>query len=201
MFTFEDCKDIKSLFWKIIKEKNQVYNYGVLLEYPLRSESSSRVEACTCAFLPSCSSNIMLPVGRIMGSVALPRCFPTRLSHEAFPQGCPTCHRGVSQSSAWKSRRKGLLWVVLICPSLLLLGLLVIESLNWRKSCTSHRQETAEKQSRKYKNKSVKKRFWGGLIHKIPHILCQKQKTSSLLWILLSYQFSSFILIIMILFE
>ena len=22
------------------------------------------------------------------------------LSHEAFPQGCPTCHRGVSQSSA-----------------------------------------------------------------------------------------------------
>ena len=26
--------------------------------------------------------------------------FPTRLSHEAFPQGCPTCHRGVSRSSA-----------------------------------------------------------------------------------------------------
>ena len=32
--------------------------------------------------------------------------FPSRgsrnlwLSHEAFPQGCPTCHRGVSQSSA-----------------------------------------------------------------------------------------------------
>ena len=22
--------------------------------------------------------------------------FPSRLSHEAFPQGCPTCHRGVS---------------------------------------------------------------------------------------------------------
>ena len=58
----------------------------------------------------------------------------------------------------WNSS-KGLLWVVLICPSLLLLGLLVIESLNWRKSCTSHRQETAEKQSRKYKNKSVKKRY------------------------------------------
>ena len=31
---------------------------------------------------------------------ALPRGFPTRLSHEAFPQGCPTCHRGVSRSSA-----------------------------------------------------------------------------------------------------
>ena len=27
-------------------------------------------------------------------------CFPSRLSHEAFPQGCPTCHRGVSRSSA-----------------------------------------------------------------------------------------------------
>ena len=28
------------------------------------------------------------------------RGFPTRLSHEAFPQGRPTCHRGVSRSSA-----------------------------------------------------------------------------------------------------
>ena len=26
--------------------------------------------------------------------------FPSRLSHEAFPQGCPMCHRNVSQSSA-----------------------------------------------------------------------------------------------------
>ena len=26
--------------------------------------------------------------------------FPSRLSNEAFPQGCPTCHRGVSRSSA-----------------------------------------------------------------------------------------------------
>ena len=26
--------------------------------------------------------------------------FPWRLSHEAFPQGCPTCHCGVSRSSA-----------------------------------------------------------------------------------------------------
>ena len=25
---------------------------------------------------------------------------PKRLFHEAFPQGCPTCHRGVSRSSA-----------------------------------------------------------------------------------------------------
>ena len=26
--------------------------------------------------------------------------FPSRFSHEAFPQGYPTCHRGVSRSSA-----------------------------------------------------------------------------------------------------
>ena len=31
---------------------------------------------------------------------AFPPCFPSRLSHEAFPQGCPTCHCGVSRSSA-----------------------------------------------------------------------------------------------------
>ena len=27
------------------------------------------------------------------------------LSHEAFPQGCSTCHRGVSRSLAWKMRQ------------------------------------------------------------------------------------------------
>ena len=36
---------------------------------------------------------------------AFPGGIPRRLSHEAFPQGCPTCHRGVSRSSAWKSRQ------------------------------------------------------------------------------------------------
>ena len=46
------------------------------------------------------SSNVMLPFAWIKWSVAFPRGFPTRLSHEAFPQGCPTCHRGVSQFSA-----------------------------------------------------------------------------------------------------
>ena len=73
---------------------------GVLLESPQGSQSSSRVGACTCAFLPSCSSRVALPFAWIKGSVAFPRGFPTRLSHEAFPQGCPTCHRGVSGSSA-----------------------------------------------------------------------------------------------------
>ena len=36
---------------------------------------------------------------------AFPRGFPKRLSHEAFPQGCPTCHSDVSRSSALKSRQ------------------------------------------------------------------------------------------------
>ena len=73
---------------------------GVLLESPQGSQSSSRVGACTCAFLPSCSSSVPLPFAWIKGSVAFPRGFPTWLSHDAFPQGCPTCHRGVTRSSA-----------------------------------------------------------------------------------------------------
>ena len=77
---------------------------GVLLESPQGRQSSSRVGACTCAFLPRCSSNVMLPFAWIKWSVAFPRGFPTRLSHEAFPQGCPTRHRDVSRSSARMSR-------------------------------------------------------------------------------------------------
>ena len=73
---------------------------GVLLKSPQVSQSSSRVGACTCAFLPSCSSCVTLPFAWIKGSGALPRGSPTRLSLEAFPQGCPTCHRGVSRSSS-----------------------------------------------------------------------------------------------------
>ena len=69
-------------------------------ESPQGSQSSSRVGACTCAFLPSCSSSVTLPFAWIKGSVAYPRCFPASLSHEGFPQGCPTCHRGVSRSSS-----------------------------------------------------------------------------------------------------
>ena len=73
---------------------------GVLLESPQGSQSSSRVGACTCSFLPSFSSSVTLPFAWIKASGAFPRGFPTRLSHEAFPQDCPTCHRGVSRSSA-----------------------------------------------------------------------------------------------------
>ena len=61
--------------------------------------------ACTCDFLPSCSSSVTLPFACIKGSVAFPRSYPRRLSHEAFPQGCPTCHRGVSRSFAGTSRQ------------------------------------------------------------------------------------------------
>ena len=56
----------------------------------LGSHSSSRVGICTWVFLPSCSTSGTLPVEWIKGSVAFPRGFPTRLSHEAFPRGFPT---------------------------------------------------------------------------------------------------------------
>ena len=75
-------------------------DFGVLLESPQGSQSSSRVAACTCAFFPSYSSSVRLPFAWIKGSEAFPRGFPTRLSLESFPQGCPTCHRGESRSSA-----------------------------------------------------------------------------------------------------
>ena len=71
---------------------------GVLLVSPLGNQSSSRVGACTCAFLPSCSSSVRLPFTCIKGSVAFPRVFPTRLSHEAFPRGFPT---GLSHVQPW----------------------------------------------------------------------------------------------------
>ena len=70
------------------------------LEYPQGSQSSSRVGAWMCAFLPICSSSVTLPFVWIKGSVAFPRGFPTRLSQDAFPQGCPMCHHVVSRSSA-----------------------------------------------------------------------------------------------------
>ena len=54
---------------------------GVFLESPQGSQSLSRVGACTCAFLPSCSSSVTLPFPCILGSVAFPR---------GFPRGFPT---------------------------------------------------------------------------------------------------------------
>ena len=63
-------------------------------------EVSPRLEWGHARALPSCSRSVTLPFLWIKGSVAFPRGFPTRLSHEAFPQGCPTCHRCMSRSSA-----------------------------------------------------------------------------------------------------
>ena len=71
---------------------------GVLLESPQGSQSSSRVGACTCAFLPSCSSSVTLPFVWIKGSVTFPRGFPTTLSHDAFPRRFPT---GLSNVPPW----------------------------------------------------------------------------------------------------
>ena len=80
-----------------------------ILEYfwSLPRDVSPHLElgAFKCPFIPNCSSSVALPFAWIKGSVAFPRGFPTRLSHEAFPHGCPTCHRGVSRSSASKSRQ------------------------------------------------------------------------------------------------
>ena len=47
--------------------------------------------ACTCAFLPSCSSNVTLPFAWIKGSVAFPRGFPTRLAHRSVPRVTMVC--------------------------------------------------------------------------------------------------------------
>ena len=54
---------------------------GVRLESPQGSQSSSRVGACTCAFLPGCSSSVTLPFAWIKVYAALPRGFPIVLSH------------------------------------------------------------------------------------------------------------------------
>ena len=68
-------------------------NLGVLLESPQGSQSSSRVWACTCAFLRAVAAvSRFLPVDQgICG-------FPSRLSHEAFPRGFPT---GLSHVPPW----------------------------------------------------------------------------------------------------
>ena len=75
-----------------------VMDLGILLESPQGSQPSSREGACTCPFLQSGSSSVTQSAAWIKGSMVFPRVFPMRLSHAAFPQGCPTCTRGGSQS-------------------------------------------------------------------------------------------------------
>ena len=60
------------------------------LEWGHARALSSRAVSAVSRFPSRGSRNLWLSLE------AFPRGFSTRLSHEAFPQGCPTCHRGVS---------------------------------------------------------------------------------------------------------
>ena len=91
-----DVISLETPQWKFLS--SAYMDLGVLLESPQGSQSSSRVRACMCPFLPSCSSKVTLPFAWIKGSVAFPRGFPKRLSHEAFPRGFPT---GLSYVPPW----------------------------------------------------------------------------------------------------
>ena len=59
---------------------------GVILESPQGSQSSSRMQACTCAFLQSGSSSVTQSAAFFKGFMAFLRGFPTRLSHRALPR-------------------------------------------------------------------------------------------------------------------
>ena len=103
-FLFRRCRGLRSCVESVPEPEHYSPVLTWILGYfwSLPTGVSPRLEwgACTCAFFPSCSSSVTLPFAWIKGSGAFPRGFPSRLSHEAFPQGCPTCHRGVSRSSA-----------------------------------------------------------------------------------------------------
>ena len=64
------------------------------LEWGHARALSSRTVAAVSHFPSHGSSDLWLSLE------AFPGGFPTRLSHDAFPQGCPTCYHGVSPSSA-----------------------------------------------------------------------------------------------------
>ena len=82
------------------------------LEWMLEPEDSSPVLTWILGFFCSLPSGVSprFEWGHAHAlsprAVAAVSSFPSRgsrdlwLSHEAFPQGCPTCHRGVSRSSA-----------------------------------------------------------------------------------------------------
>ena len=69
------------------------------LEWGHERALSSRAVAAVSRFHSRGSSDLWLSLEDF------PRGFPRRLFHVAFPQGCATCHRGVSRSSACKSRQ------------------------------------------------------------------------------------------------
>ena len=82
----------------------------VLLESPQGSQSSTRVGACTSAFLPSSSSSVALPFAWMKGSVSFPRGFPRRLSHMAVPRATFLCvdPRRERRGSAGKAGSSGM---------------------------------------------------------------------------------------------
>ena len=70
---------ILGYFWRLPREVSHRLEWG---HAPALSSLSVAAVSCSCR------------VDQGIGG------FPSRLSHETFPQGCPTCHRGVSLSSA-----------------------------------------------------------------------------------------------------
>ena len=96
---------ILGYFWSLLSGVSPCLEWG-----HARALSSRAVEAVSC--FPSHGSRDLglsleaFPRGfpSRLSNEAFPRGFPSGLSHEAFPggfpTGCPTCHRGVSRSSA-----------------------------------------------------------------------------------------------------
>ena len=84
---------ILGYFWSLLN------GVGPRLEWGHARALSSRALAAVSRF-PSRGSRVLW-----LSLQGFPRSFPMRLFHEAFPQGCPTCHRGVSRSLARKSRQ------------------------------------------------------------------------------------------------
>ena len=84
----EDSSPVLTWFWGTSGvspgESVLVSNWGMHVRFPLE-------------LLQQCHASFCVDQG-ICG-------FPSWLSHEAFPQGCPTCHCGVSRSSARNSRQ------------------------------------------------------------------------------------------------
>ena len=93
-FLSHRCRGLRNCVESVSEHEDSfpvlTWTLGVLLESPQRSQSSSRVGACTFAFLPSCSSSVRLPSRGSrdlwLSLEAFPRSFPTRLSHRAFPR-------------------------------------------------------------------------------------------------------------------
>ena len=82
------------LIWILVYSWSLPRGVSPHLEWGHARAISSRAVAAVSRFPSRGSRDLWLSLE------AFSRGFPTRLSHEAFPQGCPTCHRGVSRSSA-----------------------------------------------------------------------------------------------------